>query len=88
MRHYRGRRRGDDFITAAELACFAYCPEQWRLEYGLGLPPANRAALDAGTRHHERKAVAERVAGGSIMLGRFLAVVAAVVILLVLWWWL
>jgi signal transduction histidine kinase len=62
MRHYRRRRREDDFITAAELACFAYCPEQWRLEYGLGLPPANRAALDAGTRHHEWKAVAERVA--------------------------
>jgi hypothetical protein len=61
MRHYRRRRREDDFITAAELACFAYCPEQWRLEYGLGLPPANRAALDAGTRHHEWKAVAERV---------------------------
>ena len=88
MRHYRRRRRGGDFITAAELACFAYCPEQWRLEYGLGLPPANRAALDAGTRHHERKAVAERVAGGSIMLGRFLAILAAVVILLLLWWWL
>jgi hypothetical protein len=88
MGHYRRRRRGDDFITAAELACFAYCPEQWRLEYGLGLPPANRAALDAGTRHHERKAVAERIAGGSIMLGRFLAVLAAVVLLLLLWWWL
>jgi hypothetical protein len=88
MRHYRRRRRGDDVITAAELACFAYCPEQWRLEYGLGLPPANRAALDAGTRHHERKAVAERIAGGSIMLGRFLAVLAAVVLLLLLRWWL
>jgi hypothetical protein len=37
MRHYLRRRRGDDFITAAELACFAYCPEQWRLEYGLEL---------------------------------------------------
>jgi hypothetical protein len=46
----------------------------------------NRAVLDAGTRHHERKAVAERVAGGSIMLGRFLAVLAAVVLLLLLWW--
>jgi hypothetical protein len=88
MRRYRRRRRGGAFITAAELACFAYCPEQWRLEYGLGLPPANRAALDAGTRRHERKAVAERVAGGSIMLGRFLAALAAVVLLLLLWWWL
>ena len=27
-------------ITASEIACFAYCPEQWRLEYGLKLLPA------------------------------------------------
>ena len=74
-------------VTASEIACWAYCPEQWRLEYGQGLPPANRAAMDAGTQHHERKAVAERVAGGSITLGRFLAVLAAVVLLLLLWWW-
>jgi hypothetical protein len=80
MRHYRRRRRADDVITAAELACFAYCPEQWRLEYGLGLPPANRAALDAGTRHHERKVVAERVAGGSIGYGRVLIAVALVLL--------
>ena len=88
MRRYRRRTRKDDYITAAELACFAYCPEQWRLEYGLGLSPANRAGMDAGTRHHERKAVAERIAGGSITLGRFLAVLAAMVLLLLLWWWL
>jgi hypothetical protein len=83
------RRAGpDDLVTAAEIAAFAYCPEQWRLEYGLGLEPDNRAALKAGTRHHERKAVAEWFAGVLIMLGRFLAVVAAVVLLLLLWWWL
>ncbi len=64
------RRTGRfDLISAEEMACFAYCPEQWRLQHGLGLPPANRAALAAGTRHHERKAVAERIAGGSIGLG-------------------
>jgi hypothetical protein len=50
----------------------------------MGLPAENQAALDAGTRHHERKAVAERVAGGSIALGRILAVLA-VIVLLVLW---
>jgi hypothetical protein len=88
MKRYRRGQGKDDLITAAELACFAYCPEQWRLEYGLELPPANRAVLDAGTRHHERKAVAKRIAGGSITLGRFLAALAAVVLLLLLWWWL
>jgi len=77
-----------DLVTANEIACFVYCPEQWRLQHGLGLPPANRAVMDAGTQHHELKAAADRVAGGSIRLGRFLAVLAAVVLVLVLWWWL
>jgi hypothetical protein len=71
-----------ELITATEIACFAYCPEQWRLQYGLELLPANKAALDAGTRHHARKAVAERLAGGLVVLGRALMVVAALVLLL------
>lgn len=80
-----GRDRGNsELVTAAEIACFAYCPEQWRMQYGLRLQPGNRAVLDAGTRHHERKAVAERVAGGSISLGRVLVAVG-LVILLLLW---
>ncbi len=88
MGGWRKRRAGpDDLVSAAEIACWADCPEQWRLEHGLGLRPENRAALDAGARHHARKAVAERVAAGSIVLGRILAVLAAVVLLLLLWWW-
>jgi hypothetical protein len=71
-------------VTATEIAAFVYCPEQWRLEYGLGLEPGNRAATDAGNRHHARKAVAERVAGTSIGLGRVL-VVLALLGLLVTW---
>ncbi len=86
MKLYRKRERGSDMVTAAEIAAFVYCPEQWRLQEGLGLEPNNRAALDAGTRHHERKAVAEQVAGGSIGLGRLLVAVA-LVILLLLWLW-
>ena len=77
-----------DLISAAEIASFVYCPEQWRLEHGLGLEPGNQAAIDAGNRHHDHKAVAERVAGGSITLGRILAALAAVVLLLLLWRWL
>jgi hypothetical protein len=89
MRQRRKRKERDaELITAAEIACFAYCPEQWRLQYGQGLPPGNRAAMDAGTHHHEKKAVAEQIAGGSIELGRFLAVLAALVLLLLLWRWL
>jgi hypothetical protein len=83
----RFRRRRDDFITAQEIACFAYCPESWRLQYGLDRLPANKAALDAGTRYHERKAVAERIAGGSIGLGRVLVAVGLALILVLLLVW-
>ena len=85
---WRRKRRASPagLVTAAEIASWTYCPAAWRLEYGLWLEPANRAALDAGTRHHERKAVAERIAAGSIGLGRTLIAVALVALLL-LWWW-
>jgi hypothetical protein len=76
MRRGQTRQRPKDMITAAEIACFAYCPEQWRLQHGLGLEPENRASLDAGDRHHARKALAERVAGGAIGLGKTLVVIA------------
>ena len=75
MRHRQtGREGGPELITAAEIACHAYCPEQWRLEYGLELLPSNRAEMAAGNRHHARKAAAERVAGESMGIGWLLAV--------------
>ena len=84
MRWYRRRRmRSDELITASEIACFAYCAEQWRLHYGLGQAPENRAALDAGTRHHASKALAERLASVAILLGRCLAVLGALTVFLV-----
>ncbi|QDV34877.1 hypothetical protein [Tautonia plasticadhaerens] len=71
-------------VTASEIANFVFCPESWRLRDGLQLPPGNRPALAAGTRHHEAKATAERVAGGSISLGRVLIVIA-VILAVALW---
>ena len=68
-------------ITASEIASFAYCPEQWRLQYGLGMAAENQAARDAGTRHHKGKAVTERIAGSALFLGR-LIVAAGLVLLL------
>src|SRR5437763_1743523 len=84
MRRGKSRGSGPEMVTAAEIAVFVYCREQWRLEHGLGLEPTNRAALDAGDRHHAEKAAAERVAGRALAVGRLLAVVAVVVLLLVL----
>lgn len=84
QRQRKSRESGSEMLSAAEIACFAYCPEQWRLEYGLVLLPANRAALAAGTRHHWWKAIAELIAGGFIGMGRALVIVA-VLVLLLLW---
>jgi hypothetical protein len=83
MRWYGRRQRSDGLITATEIACFAYCPEQWRLEYGLHLPANNQAARDAGTRHHTRLAAAERRASWALRLGQ--ALVLAALALLLLW---
>ena len=81
----RGYRKRPELVTAIEIAAFVYCPEQWRLEHGLGLEPGNRAALDAGTHHHEQKTVAEQIAGGSIAMARLLAIVAGLLLLALLW---
>ncbi len=69
-------KRKRELVTATEIACWAYCPEQWRLQHGLGLKTENRAGLAAGDRHHARKAVVERVAGMFIALGQVLLVLA------------
>jgi hypothetical protein len=66
-------------VTASEIAEFVYCPEALRLTL-LGHEPANQPVRDAGTTHHTRKARAERVAGDSIALGRWL-VIAALILL-------
>ena len=52
------------------------CLEHWRLEYGQGLEPPNRAVMTAGAWHHARKTLAERIAGGLILLRQALAVIA------------
>ena len=83
-RYRRRKNNATELVTATEIAAFVYCPEAWRLQYGLELKPGNQAALDAGGRHHARKAVAEWLAGGSIALGRWVAVLA-ILTLLVLW---
>lgn len=73
-----------DVVTAHEIGTFVFCPEQWRLEYGLGLRPANRTSLAAGDRHHARKATAERSAGRLLQVGQRL-ILAALLTFFVLW---
>jgi len=77
--------RNDDTVTASEIAAWVYCPESWRLAQ-LGHESANRQAQDAGTVHHTAKATAERVAGGSIALGRILIAVSLLALLAAVLW--
>ena len=81
------RAKQGGLVTASEIACWVYCPEQWRLQYGLGLPVENQTLLAAGSTHHAKKAVAERIAGGLLVLGRLLVLIALLMVLLwvVLW---
>ena len=71
-----------EMISAQEIACYAYCPEQWRLQYGEGLPPGFGAVLAAGTRHHDRNTVIERASSLSIASRRIVILAAAVLLLL------
>jgi hypothetical protein len=84
MRRRNGGKGGADLVSAAEIGDFVFCREAWRLGHGLGLEPGNRATLAAGGRHHARKAVAERLAGGAVGLVWRLVVLAALALLL--WW--
>lgn len=70
-------------VTASEIASFVFCPEAWRLAE-IGHLSANQPERDRGTVHHADKATAERVAGGSIALGRIL-ILFALLALAVLW---
>jgi hypothetical protein len=80
----RSRKRNSPIglVTASEISCWVYCPEQWRLQHGLGLEAENRAVLESGTRHHARLGMAERIAGAVLSLGRLLIVVGLAALLL------
>jgi hypothetical protein len=70
-------------VTASEIADFVYCREPRRLAE-TGDRSANQAVQQAGTLPHSAKATAERVAGGSIDLGRILigrAILALIVLI-------
>lgn len=41
-----------DWVTASEVATYAYCQESWRLTHGLKIPPGNIQALKHGTAKH------------------------------------
>ena len=72
-------------ISASEVACWCYCPEQWRLSYPQGKTPLakSRTAMRAGERHHAVNSGAERVATTVTRAGNRLVALTLVTLLLV-----
>jgi hypothetical protein len=64
-----------DFVTASEIAAYAWCPESWRLE-AIGHEPENRAAMKRGEEFHARTAAFEGLSRAAISLGWWLILAA------------
>jgi hypothetical protein len=54
-------------VTASEIADFVFRKETWRLCES-GYESGNKPIRDAGSAHHQDKATAEVIAGGSIAI--------------------
>jgi PD-(D/E)XK nuclease superfamily len=80
----RHRASHSDVVSASEIASWVYCPEQWRLQYGLGHKSENVASLDRGERFHKSTAVVERSSRRILRLAVILIVVAALLLVVVL----
>ncbi|HMB06712.1 MAG TPA: hypothetical protein VKP69_23605 [Isosphaeraceae bacterium] len=71
-------------VSATEVACYVYCPEQWRLEHGLGYASMNTASLARGTARHRKIAAVEVWSRHALRLGFVLVVLAAIVLVVAL----
>jgi hypothetical protein len=78
------RPPNSEVVSASEIASWVYCPEQWRLHYGLGHEPENVASIDRGERFHESTAAVERSSKRTLRLAGILIVVAALLLVVVL----
>jgi hypothetical protein len=71
-------------VSASEVASWVYCPEQWRLHYGLGHESENVASIDRGERFHESTAGVERSSRRVLRLAAILIVAALLLVVVVL----
>ena len=69
-------------VSATEIASFVYCPEQWRLQHGLGNESENTASLSRGEAFHARNASLEVRTRRASWVGLVLVALAVVVLLL------
>ncbi len=54
------------WISASEVASFAYCPEAWRLDHGQELTPGNQRALAKGVAQHQEWQQVEQLSGSLV----------------------
>ena len=67
-------------VSATEVASYVYCPEQWRLEHGLGNASTNTASLARGAAQHRKIAAVEVWSRHALRLGLVLVVLAAILL--------
>ena len=72
-------------VSASEIASFAYCPEQWRLQYGLGHRSENVSTLERGEAFHAKVAAIE-VSSRKVFRVSWLLIVVGLVLGLLAFW--
>ena len=68
-------------VSATEVASYVYCPEQWRLQHGLGHSSTNTASLARGAALHRKTAAVEVWSRHALRLAFVLVVLAALLVL-------
>ncbi len=60
------------WISASEVASFAFCPEAWRLDHGLELTPGNQPAREKGVAQHREWQQVEQRSGSLVRIAIWL----------------
>ena len=76
----------DEWITASEIAAYAYCAESWRLAYGFGLQSRHEPRMEQGIAEHAAWQEAARTSSRSARRG--IVLMWAAMLGLLLWFWL
>jgi hypothetical protein len=77
--------RVSPLVTASELAAYAYCPEQWRLEHGLKRLSGNVTARAQGTEDHTAWQTVERTTTSTMWWAMRVVIACLVLLQFILW---
>ena len=74
-----------EWISASQIAAYAYCAESWRLAHGLGLQSRHAPRMEQGIAEHAAWQEVARTSSRSARLGIVLMVAGLLGLLLWLW---